>query len=334
MTEFLDACYDAIRLQATGIPKTLQSVPQSNVELVSDKRLVVFMGCGDSYAVAEYGKYALLSVHVNAISLSPPELKRITLDEQTLVIGITASGRSIATIEALKHANNEGAITAVLTDDADGSSSEFSNHIWLTHSGVGSYNISPSVPTTSAMAYLLKIASLEQAMPHSRLHEDAHTLEINGDLIIRWADKVGKEISQIVDVQRPLYLVSDGANFTAAQIGMMKFNEYSLVKGFATLREEFQHHYNLSIKDDDRVVFISDAPIAKDDDDYLAILTNTLKMQVYHLYPPKTLQILSPFGQSIANSIALQMAAYHTTLKYNPKMSKFKQPNADAFKIY
>ena len=333
MTGFLDACYDAIRLQATGIPKTLQSVPQSNVELIEDKRLVVFVGCGDSYAVAEYGKYALLSVHVNAVSLSPPELKRISLDEQTLVIGITASGRSIATIEALKHANNEGAITAVLTDDKDGSASEFADHTWVTYSGVGSYNISPSVPTTSAMAYLLKIASMEQAMPHSRLYEDAHTLENNCGLIVEWADKIGKEISQVVDLQKPLYLVSDGVNFVAAQIGMMKFNEYSLVKGFAVLREEFQHHYNLSIKDDDRVVFISDAPVEKNDD-YLKILTNTLKMQVFHLYTPKTLQLVSPFGQAIANSVALQIAAYHTTKRYNPRMSRFKQPNADAFRIY
>ena len=334
MTEFLDACYDAIKLQATGIPKTLQSVQQSNAELINDKRLVVFVGCGDSYAVAEYGKYALLSVHVNAVSLSPPELKRISLDEQTLVIGITASGRSIATIEALKHANNEGAVTAVLTDDKDGSTSEFADHIWSTHSGVGSYNISPSVPTTSAMAYLLKIASMEQVMPHSRLYEDAYALENKGELIIGWADKIGREISQIIDRQRPLYLVSDGANFVAAQIGMMKFNEYSLVKGFAVLREEFQHHYNLSIKDEDCVVFISDIPLIKDDYDYLKILTNTLKMQTYHLYAPKTLQLLSPLGQSIANTIALQMAAYHTTLRYDPEMSKFKQPNAEAFKIY
>ena len=106
------------------------------------------------------------------------------------------------------------------------------------------------------------------------------------------------------------------------------------MKGFAALREEFQHHYNLSIKDDDCAVLISDAPTVKDDDDYLKILTNTLKMQVYHLYTSKTLPLASFFGQSIANSIALQMAAYHTTLRYNPEMSKFKQPNADAFNIY
>ncbi|MHA1883182.1 MAG: SIS domain-containing protein [Candidatus Thorarchaeota archaeon] len=334
MTEFLDICHDAIKLQSTGIPKTLQSIPQGNVELIRDKRLVVFVGCGDSYAVAEYGKYALLSVHVNAVSLSPPELKQIALDEHTLVIGITASGRSIATIDSLKHANNEGAVTAVLTDDRDGSASGFVDHIWFTHSGVGSYNISPSVPTTSAMAYLLKIASLEQLMPHSRLNEDAHSLENNGELLVEWADKVGKEISLIIDLQKPLYIVSEGANFVAAQIGMMKFNEYSLVKGFAALREDFQHHYNLSIKDGDCVVFISDIPVIKDDNEYVKILTNTLKMQTYHLYTPETLQLLSPFGQAIANSIALQMAAYHTTLRYNPKMSEFKQPNADAFKIY
>jgi fructoselysine-6-P-deglycase FrlB-like protein len=184
------------------------------------------------------------------------------------------------------------------------------------------------------MAYLLKVASMKQAMPRSKLFEDAHHLENIGDSIIDWADSAGKEISQVVDPQRPLYLVAEGPNFVAAQIGMMKFNEYSIVKGFAALREDFQHHYNLSIKDDDRAIFICDAPVDDDDEKYLKVLTKTLNMQSYYLYTPKILPLASAFGQSIANSIALQMAAYYTTLRYNPEMSMFRQPNADAFKIY
>ena len=333
MTDFLDVCYDAIKLQGKGIPKTIESVPSSNLEQIKNKRLV-FVGCGDSYAVAEYGKYVFLSVHMNAISLSPPELKRIPLDENTLVVGITASGRSIATIDALEYAKKENAVTVTLTDNPTGSTTEIADYVWMTKSGVDSYNISPSVPTTSAMAYLLKLAALEEAMPHSRLSDDSHYLTVNSENIIDWAENTGKEISQIVDITKPLYVISDGPNFVAAQLGMMKFDEYSLVKGIAALREEFQHHYNLSINNDDCAVLITDAPIKAVDKTFMDVLTNTLNMQVYHLWSDKKLLLASPFGQAIANAIALQMAAYHTTLRYNPGMQKFKQPHADAFKIY
>jgi glucosamine 6-phosphate synthetase-like amidotransferase/phosphosugar isomerase protein len=309
-------------------------VPEKNVDIIKDKRLVVFMGCGDSFAVAEYGKYAFLSVHVNAVSLSPSELGGIILDEETLVIGITASGRSLATIDALKYAQNEGAITVVLTDDEEGKACEYADYIWLTRSGVSSYNISPSAPTTCAMAYLMKIASLKRLLPHSKLYEDVHHLQNEDGGLLEWAEDIGKEISELVDPKKPIFLISERGNFVAAQIGMMKFNEYSIVKGFASLREEFQHHYNLSINDGDQAIFISDASAEQMDKRYLKVLTDTLKMQVFHLYTPDILRLSSHLGQAISHSIALQMAAYHTTLKYNPDMSKFKQPNADAFKIY
>ncbi len=333
MTDFLDVCYNAIKLQGKGIPNTLESVPSSNLEHIKKKRLV-FVGCGDSHAVAEYGKYAFLSVHMNAISLSPPELKRIPLDENTLVVGITASGRSLATIDALEYAKKEDAVTVTLTDNQSGSTTEIVDYVWLTKSGVNSYNISPSVPTTSAMAYLLKLAALKEAIPHSRLSDDSHHLTENCENIIDWAERAGKEISQIADMTKPFYMISDGPNFVAAQLGMMKFNEYSLVKGFAALREDFQHHYNLSINNDDRAVLITDVPIEEQDKAFMDVLTNTLNMQVYHLLSDNKLQLASPFGQAIANAIALQMAAYYTTIQYNPKMQGFKQPNADAFKIY
>ncbi len=333
MTDFLDVCYNAIKLQGKGIPNTIESVPSSDLEQIKNKRLV-FVGCGDSYAVAEYGRYVFLSVHVNANSLSPPELKRIPLDTNTLVVGITASGRSIATIDALEYAKKEGAVTVTLTDNPSGSTTEFVDHVWLTKSGVDSYNISPSVPTTCAMAYLLRLAALKDATLHSRLSDDSHSLIENGENVIDWAEDTGKEISQIADMEKQLYMISDGPNFVAAQLGMMKFNEYSLVKGIAALREEFQHHYNLSINNDERAVLITDAPIEVADKVFMDVLTNTLNMQVYHLHSDKELPLTSPFGQAIANAIALQMAAYYTTLRYNPSMQKFKQPHADAFKIY
>jgi glucosamine 6-phosphate synthetase-like amidotransferase/phosphosugar isomerase protein len=333
MTEFLQKNYEGILKQETGISETIRQVPSDARYLLDDKQLIILLGAGDSYAAAEFGKWAFLSVNRNAISLSPTELRRIMMDDKSLVIGITASGRSLATIDALEYARKEGASTIVLTDNPEGTANQMSDNVWLTHSGVKSYNISPTAPTTCAMAYFLKMAEMIQSMPRSKIHHDTVIWAENGKEIFEWAKQVGPKISGIADIEKPLYFVSEGPNYVAAQLGMMKFNEFSLVKGIAILREEFQHHCNLSMRVDDRGVFISDAPVLDADEKYLDVMTKTLKMQVFHLYTPES-YLESSLGQAIANTIALQIASYHHLKENDPEKESFKLPHAEAFKIY
>ena len=106
MTEFLDACYDAIRIQKHSIADTFESVKQTDLDIISDKKSIFLLGCGDSYAAAVYGRWALLQVGLNAIAISPPEISRIPIGDEDLVIGVTASGRSLATVAALNSASS------------------------------------------------------------------------------------------------------------------------------------------------------------------------------------------------------------------------------------
>ncbi len=334
MTEFLDACYSAIRKQGKAIPETLASVDLKETDIINDAKRIVLVGCGDSYAAAEYGKWAFLKVGLNAISLSPREMSHIALDKRNVVIGITASGRSLATIAALDRAKSKGATTVVLTDDPEGKAVESADRVWTTRSGVNSYNISPSSPTTTAMAYLLKAAGRLANAANGRLHHDVTRLETLGKRLVDWADRKGSAILEMIDVRRPLYLISEGPNYVAAMIGHMKFNEYSLMKSILGRREEVQHHYALSINDKDRAVLVSDNPVTSDDVSYMNVLTKTLKMQAYHLHADDELELLTSLAQTIPNAIALQMAAYHTVLRFDSSKKQWKQPHVDAFKIY
>jgi len=333
MTEFLDICYNAIKMQATAIPNTLKNAKRGLLDVLKEKRLI-FTGCGDSYAVGEYGKWAFLAASRDSLVFSPSELSMVSLDNNSIVVGITASGRSLETISVLRHAQKMGAETVVLTDDEKGEACECADHIWLTNSGVGTYNTSPSAPTTAAMAFLLKLAAFEWNNPHTYIGNDVHQLEYGADWMVVWAESVGKEIANVPKVGDLLYLISDGPNYVAAQLGMMKFNEYSLVKGISALREEFRHHYNLSIKDGNPAILISKDQASEKNETYMSVLSDTLKMRAFHLFCPPDLELESPHGQAIANTIALQMAAFYFTLKNNPKMDKFKVPHAEAFKIY
>ncbi len=334
MTEFLDACYEAIRKQETSLSETIKTADDESVRFLRDKRLVVLTGCGDSFAVADYGKWAFLKAGLNSVSISPPAISQLQLDEDCVVVAVSASGRSIATIDALKVARSVNATTLMLTDNPEGKASGYADHVLLTQSGVNNRNISPSSVTTTAMVYLLRLAVQHQEQPNSAISRDLHQLQRVGGKLVDWAERVGKSISVVVTPKKPLYTISDGPNHVAAQIGMMKFNEYSLVHSFAALREDFRHHHVLSINEGDSAVLVSDTPINDDDGIFFHVLTDNLKLRVYHLYTPADLKLGSPLGQTIANSIAFQMAAFHHVVKYDSEKPNWKEPNANAFKIY
>jgi glucosamine 6-phosphate synthetase-like amidotransferase/phosphosugar isomerase protein len=261
-------------------------------------------------------------------------ISQIQLDEDCAVIAVSASGRSIATIDALKAAKSAKATTLMLTDNPEGKASGYADHVLLTQSGVKNHNISPSSVTTTAMVYLLKLAVKYQEQPSSVISQDLHQFEQVGRKMIDWADDVGKYISETVTPRIPLYTISDGPNHVAAQIGMMKFNEYSLVHSFAALREDFRHHHVLAINEGDSAVLVSDSPINDDDGVFFDALTGNLKMRAYHLHTPEDLNLESPLGQTVANSIAFQMAAFHHVVKYDSEKPNWREPNVNAFEIY
>jgi hypothetical protein len=152
--------------------------------------------------------------------------------------------------------------------------------------------------------------------------------------MITWAEQEGVAISKLTSPNVPIYLISEGPNHVAAQIGMMKFNEYSILKGIAAVREEFRHHHNISIKDNESAVLITGSPVDSSDDVYMSVLTDSLKMRTYHLHVNEKLRLELPLVQAIPNTIALQMAAFHTVVRYNPDKESFNLPHAEAFKIY
>jgi glucosamine--fructose-6-phosphate aminotransferase (isomerizing) len=332
MTEFLDACYESIKVQEQSIAETLKGVDTSTKVDLQTRHKVIFIGAGDSYAVSEYGVWAFRSSGLNAYSASPTEIEYVPLDSDCMVVGISASGRSLSTLKALQVAKKRGAKIIALTDNPDGKAAEAASGLWVTKAGVDSYNVSPASPTTTAMAYILKIASEVNSEIQDKIQRDIRQLSKIGKDMVAWAEKEGRLIAKMVSLNSPLYMISDGPNYVAAQVGMMKFDEFSIIKGIAALREEFCHHYNLSIKENEQAILITPSPSTPDDDYYLSVLSDILQMQAHHLH--NDLGLSTALVQTIPNTIALQMAAHYTVQRFNPKMNGFKMPHAKAFRIY
>jgi glucosamine 6-phosphate synthetase-like amidotransferase/phosphosugar isomerase protein len=334
MTEFLDICYDAIKKQEQAIPRTIDAVDSTASSIFERMNQIVLVGSGDSYAAADYGKWAFLRAGLRAFIVSPDEIGHIPLDKDTVVIGLSASGRSLVTIEALKKAKSQNATCVVLTDNEDGNASHEADYVWVTKSGVRTYDTSPQAPTTAAMAYLLTVSAICSDSAEGKLDQDIEQLKSIGKELMTWAEKEGMTIAQLTSPNVPIYLISEGPNHVAAQIGMMKFNEFSVLKGIAVIREEFRHHYVLSISKNESAVLITGSPANQSDKVYMRALSDSLKMRAYHLHPNEELGLKLPLVQTIPNTIALQLAAYHSVLKYDPEKDAFKQPNINSFKIY
>jgi glucosamine--fructose-6-phosphate aminotransferase (isomerizing) len=332
MISFLDACYEAIKVQESSIRDTIENVESHSGLDLKDSQRVIFVGAGDSYAVSEFGKWAFLSSGKDAYSISPTEIEYVPLDSSCTVIAVSASGRSLSTLKAVKTAKKRGAKTVALTDNPDGGIADETSDLWITKAGVGSYDVSPASPTTTAMAYILKIASQLGRESRNEVQHDVSQLSKIGTKMMKWAEEKGKSIASVLSLSGPLYIISDGPNYVAAQVGMMKFNEFSIIKGIAALREEFCHHYNLSISENEQAILISKSPTTPDDELYLSILSNTLQMQACHLF--NDLGLRTTLAQAVPNTIALQMAAHYTVRRFDPEKEGFKMPHARAFQIY
>ncbi|MCF2137323.1 MAG: SIS domain-containing protein [Candidatus Thorarchaeota archaeon] len=331
VSNFVEQCGRALHLQERTIPKALAGGSETETDIIQDKRLIVLTGCGDSYAVAEYGAWALLQEGFNALAMPAPDVRRIHLDERCLVIGITASGRSLATIDAVKVAAHQGAHILALTDNGQGEINNVVEDRWLTETGVETYDIIPTAPTTAAMAFLLGVAG---QLKSERYERDLQSVKREMGVIFHAAEGEGRVISELISTEQKAYFISEGPNFVAAQLGMMKMNETSLTQGIAVQREEFQHYGSLPTQEGDLAVLIADTPTTERDIAFVRVLWERLGLRSYHLHAPSTPTIETPLAQALVNTITLQFAVYHALRRYAPEKEWFRLPHARAFKIY
>lgn len=329
-TDFLSSCYKTMIQQEQSIPRTLKNVPEGQENILRNADRVILTGAGDSLAVAEYGALLLQELGIHAIALTPTVVNRLPISTGDLLVGITASGRSLSTIDALQHARKERATSVVLTDNPDGNAANLAETVWTTVSGADTYDIIPTAPTTTAMAFLLGLVSRLD----DRLDREIEKLLDGLSSIMDWAESRGEEIAGRINLDGVVCFLSEGENLVAAHIGVMKLNESALVRGVLVLREEFEHHGNLPAREEDFVILISDTPNNERDFQYMEVLTEQIELQAYNLHLPERYQIAEPAVQALGNTIAMQMMGYYLILEHNPSMEWFRMPNAKAFRIY
>ena len=125
-------------LRATWEIRNLYCNPFKEVFTKNNIKLVYFLGSGTSYhasiAAAEYfEKY----VGVDAVAMIPTQFTNyekinnngVYAKEEILVVGISQSGTSVSTINAVKKANGSGYLTLAITDALDSLITKETDHV-------------------------------------------------------------------------------------------------------------------------------------------------------------------------------------------------------------
>lgn len=237
------------------------------VETVKDRNInrIIFTGAGTSNYSPQsvrtfFEKITGLSCYVVlATGLSDGNYK---IDQQTLVIGISATGSSVNTIEALRYSKNQGAITVAVTNELESRfAKENDTYIYLDY---GVEDVSPKSKSYLCEMLSLTICALELALAINKINETEYTTYLNrlemvgnnlGDVINQSKQWIVSHVTEFKNCKR-LLVIGYGANIGNINEGALKILECGRFQTCCYELEEFMHGIYHSIDSDCYIVFL------------------------------------------------------------------------------
>ncbi len=217
-------------------------------------RRVILTGCGDSLAVMQAMRLLLettLGVPCEPVqALDLAYYHSGTLGPGSLVVGLSSSGTTTRTVEAMLVARAHGAATLALSNTAGSALMTQADHCLLIHAERRGW---PTQSSTAAMA-VLALLGAEAARLAGRPGADALLSAIGGlpDMmagVLRECDGTVAGIAAEEWPKRMFLYAGGGPAYAAAQFGAVKMKECSPDHAMAVPLEEF-HHYNSQKADD------------------------------------------------------------------------------------
>ncbi len=244
-------------------------------------RRIILTGCGDSYCAAMAGSYAFSALLTDCLALAvrPMELTyyhRNLIDSQTLVVGISVSGKTPRVVEALRCAKAKGAIIAGLTDNPTSPIADMTNELSIvTGASPPEALESSDYETTEAALYtgyhhdvaqtktylanvfaLLLLAATWSQNDHAldvlAALPDVVTSVIAGQI----ADKIRDNAEASAACQKTPIMVGSGPNRANALFGAYKGNEFTVSPGIQEI-EEYCHTAYFVTEENTPVLFLA-----------------------------------------------------------------------------
>ncbi len=166
---------------------------------VKQLRRIVLLACGTAYHACVVGRYVIeewARIPVEFDIASEWIYRNPVIDEHDLVIGITQSGETRDTIEALKLAREKGARTVAITNMMGSQVTREVDSVLYTRAGI-EMGVAASKTFTAQVALLylvaLKLAEIRETLPPGEI-----------EFILDFVYKLPRKIQQFLDGDHPI----------------------------------------------------------------------------------------------------------------------------------
>ncbi|MBQ8995695.1 MAG: SIS domain-containing protein [Oscillospiraceae bacterium] len=262
--------YQELREQPDKIAETIreerEAIREAARQVFSRKINQIYMvGCGDSVAALRGSKYLmqhLLRIPCQVLdALDFCYFEKDVVDENTLVICLSSSGRTIRVVESLLVARSKGAQTLALTNTVGSPLWNYASSKIRIHAERKGW---PTQSSTSSMAMVQQFAlDLAELLGTC---EDHDKLQADFDSIPERMRKVTNEVepqirkfaNELVDSNIILF-AGGGPLYTCAEYGCAKVKESTPNYSMSIELEEY-HHYNSQHEGDTLFLFAPDGP--------------------------------------------------------------------------
>jgi|GEM_PF-820813 len=223
---------------------------------------VVWTGSGDCYFVgAAVCSFFEAYAHIPAVAIEAYDFVQATpaVDDRTLVIGFSSSGKSVYTVEAVTLARSRGARTLAIAN-VDGSPLAQAAELSLQTQAGRSFTF-PTKTTTSALLIALELARVAGVL---RGHDRTASIMSAADIASTVAEALelatdgARSVAGRLNGARRVVVVGSGLSRTAAMIGAAKLIETSDVVASANNCEEYLHLVGFGVREVDAVVVVDD----------------------------------------------------------------------------
>lgn len=216
-----------------------------------DVTRVYLVGCGTSLYAGQVGKYVLenlMRVPAEAIPsfAFATYVESALLSPHTLVVGISATGNTQATVDALAKAKDAGAMTLALTGDAASGVTQKADATILVR---GALNVSIKTRSYVQTLVALYLLALRLAEAHQKISTDGvdhwkEQIKRAADASRRFLEDQRAQIEQLAEhyAEAPnVFVLGSGANAGTAEEASLKIIEMAKMYSASQDLENFLH---------------------------------------------------------------------------------------------
>jgi len=265
----LDVLEKTILSEHRSLISIYDEIAQSIKDIAKDfrrLRVIGVVGCGDSYFSAIYFSYILRKLtNIVALSENAYEMYIHGPRRLDLLIAISASGETRATVDCARWAKKNNIMVVGVTCRRNSSLAEISDKIIYIP-----LEDRVAVPTVTSLGFFtaLSLLALEIGFRAGNISEDdyrelsrRHRALVSsltcmvGHTYLELIDSLIKKLS--VHERNILYFLGGDSQYASALMAMAKFRELRILHSIAFELEEFMHYGSIPLRDDIVFIFVN-----------------------------------------------------------------------------